>query len=218
MFNSILDSSLNLTSACIIFVSAIIFGLIISYMHMKTSKCSKNMAITLSILPFLVSVVIIMVNGNLGTGIAVLGAFSLIRFRSIPGNSKEISTIFFAMSVGLAAGTGYVGYAFVITIIGSLTIYILSKTHFGKNENIRVLRITVPEEIDYTNSFNDIFDKYTRNLQLLKVKTTNLGSLFELTYTLDLTNEEKKFIDELRCRNGNLKVVLERDTSNETEL
>src|SRR5574344_507654 len=140
MFNSIISSSITLSSALIIFVTAVILGLTISTIHMKTSKCSKNMAITLATLPFLVSVVIIMVNGNLGTGIAVLGAFSLVRFRSIPGNSREITSIFFAMAVGLSLGTGYIGYAFIITVVGSLTIYLLSISSFGSKENYKILR------------------------------------------------------------------------------
>lgn|SRR5574344_146293 len=218
MFNSIISSSITLSSALIIFVTAVILGLIISTIHMKTSKCSKNMAITLATLPFLVSVVIIMVNGNLGTGIAVLGAFSLVRFRSIPGNSKEIAMIFFAMSVGLALGTGYVGYSIVITIIGCILIYILSNTSFGENGNMRVLRIIVPEEVDYTKEFNSTFEKYTDKVILSKVKTTNLGSLFELTYLIEISGNEKDFIDDLRCHNGNLKIAIERDAYNNEEL
>ena len=217
MFNSIIENSISLESSLIIFISALVLGFIISLVHMKSSKCSKNMAITLATLPFLVSIVIIMVNGNLGTGIAVLGAFSLVRFRSIPGNSKEIAMIFFSMAVGLALGTGYVGYAIIITIIGSLLIYILSNTKYGENSN-KILRLTVPEDTDYTKEFNKIFNKYTTKTNLIKVKTTNLGSLFELTYEIDLKGNEKEFIDEIRTHNGNLKISIERDGINSEEL
>ena len=216
MFNSIINGSIDIMSALIIFGSALILGLIISIIHMKSDKCSKNMAITLAILPFLVSIVIIMVNGNLGTGIAVLGAFSLVRFRSIPGTSKEIAMIFFSMAVGISLGTGYVGYGIIITVVGSIMIYILSNTKFGEIKNNRILRLTVPEDIDYTKEFNSIFNEYTNKADLIKVKTTNLGSLFELKYEIDLKGNEKEFIDELRCHNGNLKVSIERsDYENE---
>ncbi|MBR1376289.1 MAG: DUF4956 domain-containing protein [Bacilli bacterium] len=218
MFNSIIDGSISLQSALIIFISAVILGLIISVIHMKSDKCSKNMAITLATLPFLVSIVIIMVNGNLGTGIAAVGAFSLVRFRSIPGNSKDIAMIFFAMAVGLALGTGYVGYAVIVTIIGSILIFILSNTKYGESNNSRILRLTVPEDVDYTKEFNKIFEKYTTRHNLVKVKTTNLGSLFELAYEIDLKGNEKEFIDELRTRNGNLKVAIERNGLNNEEL
>lgn len=216
MFNSIINESINLSSALIIFISALILGLIISIVHMKSSKCSKNMAITLAMLPFLVSIVIIMVNGNLGTGIAVLGAFSLVRFRSIPGTSKEIAMIFFSMAVGISLGTGFIGYGIIVTVVGSILIYILSNSKFGETKNNKILRLTVPEDIDYTKEFNNIFHKYTNNVNLIKVKTTNLGSLFELKYEIDLKGNEKEFIDELRCHNGNLKVSIERsDYENE---
>ena len=218
MFNSIIDGSISLQSALIIFISAVILGLIISVIHMKSDKCSKNMAITLATLPFLVSIVIIMVNGNLGTGIAAVCAFSLVRFRSIPGNSKDIAMIFFAMAVGLALGTGYVGYAVIVTIIGSILIFILSNTKYGESNNSRILRLTVPEDVDYTKEFNKIFEKYTTRHNLVKVKTTNLGSLFELAYEIDLKGNEKEFIDELRTRNGNLKVAIERNGLNNEEL
>ena len=216
MFNSIINGNLTFESSLIIFGSAIILGFIISVIHIKSSKTTKNMAITLTILPLLVSIVIIMVNGNLGTGIATLGAFSLVRFRSIPGNSKEIAMIFFSMAVGLALGTGYVGYAFIITVIGSILIYVLSNTKFGEVNNSKILRITIPEDIDYTKEFDDIFKEYTTNAEILKVKTTNLGSLFELVYNVNLKKNEKEFIDKIRTHNGNLKVSIERgDYGNE---
>ena len=218
MFNSIIESSITLNSALIIFISSIILGLVISLIHMKSDKCSKNMAITLALLPFLVSTVIIMVNGNLGTGIAVVGAFSLVRFRSIPGTSKEIAVIFFAMAVGLALGTGFVGYGIIITIIGSILLFILSNTKFGEVNKVKTLRLIVPEDIDYTKEFDKIFNRYTNKFDLIKVKTTNLGSLFELTYNIELKGNEKEFIDEIRTHNGNLKVSIERVGYNNEEL
>lgn len=212
MFESILDSSaLSMTSILLCFGCAIVLGIITSLVHMYCGKYSKNFAITLAILPFLVSTVIIMVNGNLGTSVAVLGAFSLVRFRSIPGNSREIASVFLAMAIGLAIGMGQIVFAVILTMLASLVTIILSKTSFGtkKNEQ-KKLKIVIPEDLDFTGIFDDIFSKYIKNQKLEKVKTTNLGSLYELTYRVDLKENinEKELIDELRCRNGNLNIIL----------
>lgn len=223
MFNSILESNsgtLSISTALICMGAALIFGIIIALVHMYSTKCSKNFAITIAVLPLLVQVVIMMVNGNLGTSIAILGSFSLIRFRSMQGNSRELVSIFFAMAIGLAVGMGHIMYAFVFTLITSLALIILQKSSFGmKKNNEKSLKITIPENLDYTNIFDDIFDKYTNNIELNKVKTTNMGSMFELSYNISLKNNinEKDFIDEIRTRNGNLTVNLGR-VSTENEL
>ena len=223
MFNSILESNsgtLSISTALICMGAAIIFGIIIALVHMYSTKCSKNFAITIAVLPLLVQVVIMMVNGNLGTSIAILGSFSLIRFRSMQGNSRELVSIFFAMAIGLAVGMGHIMYAFVFTLITSLALIILQKSSFGmKKNNEKSLKITIPENLDYTNIFDDIFDKYTNNIELNKIKTTNMGSMFELSYNISLKNNinEKDFIDEIRTRNGNLTVNLGR-VSTENEL
>ena len=190
---------------------ALILGLIIAITHKVTSRYSKNFLVTITILPILVASVILVVNGNLGMGVAVAGAFGLVRFRSIAGTSKEILSIFFAMAIGLAIGAGYLVLAIVITLISSLSIILLEKTNiFEGNNNDKYLRITIPENIDYTEVFNDILDKYTCKYKLEQVKTTNLGSMFELKYLVNLNNNtnEKEFIDELRVKNGNLKISL----------
>lgn len=210
MFESIISTSLNFYSASICFIVSVILGLLISYTNMLTNRYSKNFSITLAILPLLVSIIIIMVNGNLGAGVAVAGAFSLIRFRSVPGNSRDIILIFFAMTIGIAIGMGYVIYSVLIAVLGCLFIYALSKTNFANKANERVLEITIPEELDYTTIFDDIFKKYLKEYKLEKVKTINLGSLFELTYRIVLNGNEKELIDDLRIRNGNLKIQLER--------
>lgn len=212
MFTSILNttSTLSITNAIICIIAALIMGLAISFTYMISETYSKNFVITLAILPVLVQIVIMMVNGNLGTGIAVLGAFSLVRFRSIPGSSKEISFIFFAMAAGLATGMGYLTFAIMTTVVICLVFYALSKTSFGEKKNEeRKLKILIPENLDYTEIFDDIFDKYTKKSELEKVKLTNLGSIFELQYNIELKNmgEEKEFIDQIRCRNGNLTIV-----------
>jgi uncharacterized membrane protein YhiD involved in acid resistance len=192
-------------------LTAIIMGVVIAFTYMKSESYTKNFVITLVLLPVLVQTVIMLVNGNLGTGIAVVGAFSLVRFRSIPGSSREISFIFFAMAVGLATGMGFLTFAAIVTVIVCAAFFLLLKTSFGDNThtNDRKLRITIPENLDYTDVFNDILEKFTKKASLEKVKLTNLGSMFELHYNITLKDvkEEKEFIDEIRCRNGNLTII-----------
>jgi len=204
-------SSISLSSIIILSSLAIILGLLIAVTHKYTSKYTKGFLTTISILPFLVEIVIMLVNGNLGTGVAIMGAFSLVRFRSMPGNAKEIATVFFAMVVGLTLGTGYALFAIIFTIVGCLFLTLYDKLNiFNPKASNRSLRIVVPEDLDYTEIFNDIFKKYTKEANLNKVKMIDMGSMFELRYDITLkdNNEEKKFIDELRVRNGNLKIIL----------
>lgn len=214
--------SLTLESLLICSFVSIILGIAIAACYMLCSdKYTKNFVVTLAILPMLVQVVIMMVNGNLGTGVAIIGAFSLVRFRSVPGNAKEIGTVFFSMAVGLATGMGYVGYAVIFTIIVALVLIILTKLNFGaKKEADKQLRITIPENLNYVGLFDDIFEKYANEVRLDKVKTTNLGSMFELTYLVKLKDEakEKEMLDEIRTRNGNLTVVCGRISSPVEEL
>lgn len=213
MLESIIKTTTTLSLETLLYCSltSIGLGLIISLVHRFTSKYSKNFLITLAVLPILVQSVILMVNGNLGTSVAIVGAFSLVRFRSLPGTSKEILSVFFAMAVGLATGMGQLLFAFLLTISVSLMIIILSKTKFGEiKQQTKILKITLPDNLDYTEVFNDIFTTYVKSYSLEKVKTTNLGSLFELTYLITIKKDinEKEFIDELRTRNGNLKIIL----------
>lgn len=207
MFNSILDgNNLSISSSLICMFSALLLGGIVALIHGK--KSSKDFLITLVTLPLIVQVVIIMVNGNLGTSVAILGAFSLIRFRSLQCNSKELLVIFLTMAIGLATGMGYIIFAFVFTIVACLTIFILDKLFSGKA--IKQLKIVVPEDLDYEEIFDDIFEKYTNSVKMIKTKTINMGSLYELTYDVDLKGnvKSKDFIDELRVKNGNLKISL----------
>ena len=211
MFNSILSNELTIINFMICMSVALILGLIVAIVHSKTSKSNKNFTTTLAILPVLVTVVILMVNGNLGTGIAVAGAFSLVRFRSIPGNSREIMNVFFAMAIGLAVGTGYIAFASIFTILVSLVTIILSSIKFGETiHGEKILTILIPEELDYTDVFNEEFNNYLVTNEMIKAKTTNMGSLFELTYKVKLKPNinEKEFLDKLRIKNGNLKVIL----------
>ena len=155
-----------------------------------------------------------MVNGAVGTAIAVLGAFSLVKFRSLPGNAKEITSIFWSMATGLAIGSGQIAFAAAITIVVAIVLFILSKSKFGQDSlSQRKLKIQIPEDLDYQEVFEDIFEKYTKRIELQKAKTTGMGSLYELTYIIELQDEkaEKEFIDELRVRNGNLAIMFSRN-------
>jgi len=205
-------TSISITGFVACILAAILFGLIISKVFQYKNTSTKSFLATLAVLPAVVGVVIMMVNGSIGAGIAVAGAFSLIRFRSVPGTAKEISAIFVAMAVGLSCGMGYIGYGFIFTLIISVLIIVLEKTNFGSQKNglkHQVYRITIPEDLDYTHVFDGIFKKYTNEYTLEQVKTTNMGSLFRLTYTVEMKKEanEKALIDELRTRNGNLEIT-----------
>ena len=201
------------TANCLVCIgSAIVLGILISVTHKLTTKTTVNFLLTLSLLPLLVFAVILLVNGNLGTSLAVAGAFSLIRFRSMAGTSKELISVFWAMAVGLALGMGYVIFSVVITLIVSAIMFISSKIMSRKDLEERKLKIIIPENLDYEEIFKDIFEKYLNKSELEKVKTTNMGSMYELQYMVSLKNEinQKEFLDEIRVRNGNMLVMLER--------
>ena len=228
MLNTIFSSIFADTTAAFTFsqflactAASLILGLLIAVVYMYKSDCSKSFAVTLVLMPVIVQMVIMLVNGNLGTGVAVAGAFSLVRFRSAPGSAKEISSIFLAMAVGLATGMGFLGTAAVFTIVVEAVWFVLVQTGFGeKKEEEKVLRITIPESLDYTSVFDDIFAQYLSKCELVQVKTTNMGSLFKLEYriTFRAEGEEKKMIDQLRCRNGNLEILCSRAQTGREEL
>ena len=224
MLTSILNTqtgALGLGNVLICTGTALFLGLIIALVYMSEGKYTKNFTVSLVILPALIQSIIAMVNGNLGTSVAVLGAFSLVRFRSVPGNSKDISYIIFAMAVGLATGVGSIGFAVLMTVVIGTTLFILFKTRFGEKKAIdKALKVTIAENIDYTTIFDDLFAQYTSKTSLEYVKTTNLGSMYELHYMVVLKDiqEEKQFIDELRCRNGNLPIVCGRPKTSKEEL
>jgi len=214
---SIINNIPTLPGVVICTISSLIFGLAVAGIYMFRNKYSRSMALTLVLLPAIVQIIIMLVNGNIGVGIAVAGAFSLIRFRSIPGTAKEIGALFFAMAIGFVTGLGYVFYAVVFLLLVGGAWLLLTRFSFGGNGNIRYLKIKIPENLDYEGLFDDIFVKYTSSADLKKVTTTNMGSLFELTYvvSLDPSFTPKSFIDELRCRNGNLNIVLSRNYEGE---
>lgn len=211
MFQSIFTTGSTTTLGEIIcLLASVIYGMIISITYMKTGEYSKNFARTLIVLPIIVSVVMTLVNGNLGTSVAIMGAFSLIRFRSIQGNSRDIAYVFFAMAVGLATGTGYLIFGIIFTLFVCLVLIVLYVTNFGENSSEdKELKITIPENLDYSELFDDIFKEYTSKHNLERVKTTNMGSMYELNYRINLKKDrgEKSMIDEIRCRNGNLTVI-----------
>ena len=218
---SILGEELAVSQVLICTMVSIILGLISAGIYMIRNKYNKGFVMTLALLPVIVQIVIMLVNGNLGTGIAVMGAFNLVRFRSIPGSARDICSIFLGMAIGLATGMGYIFYAVMfLIIIGALTA-ILVLIPFGEaKKNQRVLKITIPENLDYDNLFDDLFAEYTLEAELDRIKTTNMGSLYELTYDVQMKTSAatKDFLDKLRCRNGNLNIVLSRPATNKGEL
>lgn len=171
--------SISTATAFLYTVAAGILGFVISLTYLKTGKVSKNFAKTLIILPMLVCVVMLVVNGNLGTSVAIVGAFSLIRFRSLQGNSRDIALVFFTMSVGLTCSVGYLAFATGITLMICLVLVVLHVTHYAEKKAFeKELRVTIPENLDYNGIFDDLFEKYTKKQRLVRVKTTNMGSLY----------------------------------------
>ncbi len=220
IFSSV-PSEINMSEVLICAAASLVFGLICAGIYMFQNTYSKNFVVTIALLPLTVQAVILLVNGNLGAGVAVAGAFSLVRFRSAPGNARDIAGVFTAMAVGLATGMGYIGVAALFLLLIGAASCILYLTGFGEGRaSEKELRVTIPESIDYTEIFDDLFEKFTRRRELIKVKTTNMGSLYELSYLITLRDaaKEKAFIDALRCRNGNLNISLGRVSSVKEEL
>ena len=213
MFESIITSSLTPSVFAVCLVSALILGSVVSLVYMFRAQYTRSFAQTLALLPAMVSVVIMMVSGNLGAGVAVAGTFSLVRFRSAPGTAREIGAIFLTMAIGLACGMGYIGFAVLFTAVICLVTTLYNLIGFGERKvpaKERKLSILVPEDLEYNGMFDDLFDRFTTEARLCQVKTTNLGSLNRLTYDVALkeAGTEKALIDELRMRNGNLEISL----------
>lgn len=207
IFTSIFNTEVTLSSFLISTLIALICGIISAVGATYRSHSSKSFTISILLLPLIVNTVIIMVNGNIGTGVAVMGAFSLVRFRSVPGKAKDIVSIFLAMTAGLACATGYVLIALIFTVIVSVAM-IITVTIPLKDDRTVDLRITIPETLSFSDVFEDIFKEYTKSYRLIKVKTTNMGSLYKLLYRVELKdkNNIKDMIDKIRCRNGNLEI------------
>ena len=196
--------------------TSLLIGLLLCAMTMWRARSSGSFAVTLALLPAVVCVVIMMVNGNVGAGVAVAGAFSLVRFRSAPGSAREIGAIFIAMGAGLIAGMGYLGYAALFSLLLGGVTMLYTALRLGEGSRYKTLHITIPEDLDYTGVFDPVLKEYAADYALKQVKTTNMGSLFKLTYDLTLRDpaKEKLLIDELRCRNGNLEISMSYQETN----
>ncbi len=227
--NMLLNSELSVGSIqniLVLSLSALILGFIITKVHGYKNKTSKNFAMTIAILPFTIQLIILLVNGNVGTGVAVMGAFGLVRFRSMPGTSKEIGSIFATMAVGLALGTGQIIIAVIFTLIFAVVVICYESFNvFGKEQEVtkvsyQQLTITIPEDLYTPEVFTTILRKYTNNFELANVKTSNMGTMFKLKYKIQFNEREnvKQFLNELRCRNGNLDInfnyIVEESKSN----
>ena len=213
LFDSDITAVISVTDFMLCLGFSLILGLVMAFAYMYRTRYTKSFVVTLALLPAVVCVVIMLVNGNVGTGVAVAGAFSLVRFRSVPGTAKEICVLFLAMGIGLIAGMGYLGFSVLFTVVMCTVFLIYNRFDFGAKKKAaayKTISITIPEDLDYTGVFDDIFQTYTISHDLISVKTTNLGSLFRLTYHVTLRDgaREKEMIDKLRCRNGNLEIMV----------
>lgn len=216
-------TTISLSQFFICILVALLLGLFFTAIYSYKNHTTQSFAITLALLPAIVCVVIMMVNGNVGTGVAVAGAFSLVRFRSVPGNAKDISMIFLAMGAGLVCGMGYLGFAILFSAILGLALFVFTQIGFGMKKQPSLeksLRITIPEDLNYSEIFDDLFETYTSKCEVVTVKTTNMGSMFKLIYNITLKDltKEKEFIDALRCRNGNLEISITQKEMNCNEL
>lgn len=209
-FSGIFDTTatISVSSFLTVVFTAIAIGIFLALVYRCREKTTNSFLLCLALLPAIVSVVIMMVNGNIGAGVAVAGAFSLVRFRSVPGTAKEIAAIFLAMGTGLVCGMGYLGFAVLFAVILAAGMFIFTALTGERSE--KYLTITIPESLDYSGAFDDIFSDYLTSWDSVSVKTTNMGSLFKLKYRITMKNssDEKKFIDALRTKNGNLEVAI----------
>lgn len=223
LFDTDLVAVISVTDFLLCLGCSLVLGLVMAFAYMYRTRYTKSFVITLALLPAVVCVVIMLVNGNVGTGVAVAGAFSLVRFRSVPGTAKEICTLFLAMGAGLIAGMGYLGFAVLFTLVMCAVFVLYNCLDFGTKKNaatFKTFTITIPEDLDYSGVFDDVFAEYTRSHDLIRVKTTNMGSMFKLTYNVELADatREKEMIDKLRCRNGNLEIAVSKQETVGTEL
>ena len=223
IFDTTMTATIPLSNFLLYVACALVAGLIVALAYRVHTRYTKSFVATLAMLPAVVCVIIMMVNDNVGTGVAVAGAFSLVRFRSVPGTAKEIGALFLAMGAGLMTGMGYLAFALLFTGILSAVMVLYAYLDFGADshtDKYRTLHITIPEDLDYTTMFDDLFARYTSACRLTNVKTTNMGSLFKLTYDLTLQDieKEKELIDSLRCRNGNLEISMSHQETTQSGL
>lgn len=208
------ETVITLSGLLIALVTSLVLGIAVSLVYMKTHKDrnhSQSFALTLVMLPAIITIIIMLVGSNIARAFSLGGVFAIIRFRSAPGDPKDIAFVLFTTSIGLACGMGYMGYAIVVCVVLCAAMLLLELTKFGKvRSNAKILKITIPENLDYQDAFDSILSKYTLSSTLQKVKTTDLGSLYELHYSITTKPDirDRDFIDELRCRNGNLNITL----------
>ena len=209
IFDTVIEGALTLEDYLICTAVAFVCGIIVTFAASYKSKLTKSFAMSLVMLAPIIETVILMVNGNIGTGIAVAGAFSLVRFRSVAGRAREITLIFLVMTAGLACAAGYVAIAILFSIILCVALIILARLPMRSEKELE-LRITIPETLNFSEAFEDLFSQYTKRHELASVKTSNMGSLYKLLYKIELKDSgtSKEFIDQLRCRNGNLEITL----------
>lgn len=218
MLDSVLSTvsgatSVTVSELLLCTAASLVLGILSSLVFMFKNHYNKGFVTTIALMPAIVQIIIMLVNGNLGTGVAVMGAFSLVRFRSAAGSAREIAAIFLAMALGLATGMGYLGIAAIFLAVMAAVQLLLAATRFGENGGeLRSLKVVIPENLDYAGAFDDIFAAYTKKAELIRVKTTNLGSLYELHYHVALkdASKEKEFLDQIRCKNGNLNITFGR--------
>lgn len=223
LFDTDLTTVISVTDFLLCLGCSLVLGLVMAFAYMYRTRYTKSFVITLALLPAVVCVVIMLVNGNVGTGVAVAGAFSLVRFRSVPGTAKEICTLFLAMGAGLIAGMGYLGFAVLFTLVMCVMFVLYNRLDLGSKKNsetFKTFSIVIPEDLDYSGIFDDIFAEYTLSHDLVRVKSTNMGSMFKLTYNVMLRDvtREKEMIDKIRCRNGNLEITVSKQETVGTEL
>ena len=219
IFSSILSGSFSLGQYLLCLLAAGLCGVIAALALGRESTASRSFLISLVVLPIIVTTVILMVNGNVGTGIAVAGAFSLVRFRSAAGKARDISAIFLVMTAGLACAAGYVAVALLFTSIASCVMLLLARVPMSC-DRFASLHITVPESLHFADAFDDLFEQYTKSRKLVKAKTSNMGSLYKLDYKIEMKDPSalQEFLDALRCRNGNLEIAILNDAEGGEEL
>ena len=219
IFSSVLAGSFSVGLYLLCLLFAGLCGAITALALSRENTASRSFLISLVVLPIIVTTVILMVNGNVGTGIAVAGAFSLVRFRSAAGKARDISAIFLVMTAGLACAAGYIAIALLFTVIASGVILLLSRVPMSCDRFV-ALHITVPESVHFADAFDDLFAQYTKTWKLTKAKTSNMGSLYKLDYLIEMKEPAavQEFLDALRCRNGNLEIAILNDTQGGDEL
>ncbi len=223
LFDTATASVISVTDFLLCLGFSLVLGLIMAFAYMYRTRYTKSFVVTLALLPAVVCIVIMLVNGNVGTGVAVAGAFSLVRFRSVPGTAKEICTLFLAMGAGLICGMGYLGFAVLFTVVMCIMFVLYNRIDFGAKKNAELYKtfnVVIPEDLDYSEVFDEVFKRYTDSFDLVRVKTTNMGSMFKLTYNVVLKDikDEKAMIDAIRCRNGNLEITVSKQETTVTEL